>query len=63
LGNLETAEASWQRITVQSVRVIGERQIDEMSLIVDEGVRKAKKASAIVFPAFGFALIVLLSLL
>jgi putative membrane protein len=62
LGNLEPAEVSWQRMTAQGVRVIGERQIDELSLIVDEGAKKAKKTSAIVFPAFGFALAVLLSL-
>jgi putative membrane protein len=62
LGNLEPAEVSWQRMTVQGVRVIGERQIDELSLIVDEGAKKAKKMSAIVFPVFGFALAILLSL-
>jgi predicted neutral ceramidase superfamily lipid hydrolase len=62
LGTLEPAEVSWQRMKVQGVRVIGERQIDKLSLIVDEGAKKAKKTSTIVFPAFGFALAVLLSL-
>jgi len=62
LGNLEPAEASWQRMIVRGVKVIGEQQIDELSLIVDEGAKKAKKASALVFPAFGFALVVLLML-
>jgi putative membrane protein len=62
LGTLEPAEVSWQRMTVQGVRIIGEQQIDKLSLIVDEGAKKAKKTSTIVFPAFGFALAVLLSL-
>lgn len=62
LGNLEPAEVSWQRVTVRGVKVIGERQIDELSLIVDEGAKRAKKASVLVFPAFGFALVVLLLL-
>ena len=61
LGNLEPAEVSWQRMTVQGLRVIGERQIEELSLIVDEGAKKAKKTSVIIFPVFGFTLAVLLS--
>jgi putative membrane protein len=62
LQNLEPAEVSWQQVTVQDLKVIGERQIDELSLITDEGAKRAKKTSVLVFPAFGFALVVLLSL-
>jgi putative membrane protein len=63
LGNLEPAEVSWRREVIQGIRVIGERQIDQLSLIVDEGAKRAKKTSAIIFPAIGFGLAILLYLL
>jgi len=58
--NLEPAEVSWQRMTVQGVKVIGEQQIDKLSLIVEEGAKRAKKTAAIIFPAAGFFLSTLL---
>ena len=63
LGNLEPAEVSWQRVVVHGVKIIGEQQIDKLSLIVDEGAKRAKKTSAIIFPAVGFVLAILLYLL
>lgn len=63
LRNLEPADVSWRRVVVCGVKVIGEQQIDKLSLIVDEGAKRAKKTSAIIFPAVGFVLTVLLYLL
>jgi putative membrane protein len=62
LGNLKPAEVSWRREVVQGLKVIGERQIDKLSLIVDDGAKRAKRTSAIIFPAFGIVLAILLSL-
>jgi putative membrane protein len=62
LGNLEPAEVSWRRVTIQDIKVIGERQIDKFSLIVDEGAKRAKKTSAIIFPAIGLVVTILLFL-
>ncbi|MEM3013900.1 MAG: DUF2070 family protein [Candidatus Bathyarchaeia archaeon] len=58
--NLESAEVSWQRVTVQGVKVIGEQQIDKLSLIVVEGAKRAKKTATLIFPAAGFLLTILL---
>ncbi|MBS7614966.1 DUF2070 family protein [Candidatus Bathyarchaeota archaeon] len=58
--SLEPAEVSWQRVTVQGVKVIGEQQIDKLSLIVEEGAKRAKKIAALIFPAVGFLLTILL---
>jgi putative membrane protein len=63
LGNLEPAKASWRREIIQGIKVIGERHIDKLSLIVDEGAKRAKKTSAVIFPAIGLILAILLFLL
>ncbi|MCW4020238.1 MAG: DUF2070 family protein [Candidatus Bathyarchaeota archaeon] len=62
LRHLEPAEASWRQMDIEGVKVIGERQIDGLCLMVDEAAKKAKKTSAVVFPAVGIILTVLLFL-
>ena len=63
LRNLESSEASWRQEDIEGVKTIGERQIDDLSLLVDEATEKAKKTSRLVFPAIGILLTVLLALL
>ena len=55
LESMELAEAAWLKITVQGVKVIGERKISELSLLVDYASRKARKYSSI-FVIFGLLL-------
>lgn len=62
LNNMETAEAAWLKITIPSVKVIGERQIGELSLLTDRVSKRAGRL-AILFPLFGLALAILLMLL
>ncbi len=59
LENLEPAEVSWCEETIHGVKVIGERQIDNLCLIVDEVSKKTRRNSIILFPIF----ILLLTLL
>jgi len=59
LENLEPAEASWCEETIPKVKVIGERQIDNLCLIVDEVSKKTKRNSIILFPIFIFLLALL----
>jgi len=63
LQNLEPAEASWRHEDIQRVKTIGERRIDALSLLVDEGTEKAKETSKLVFPAIGIILTILIILL
>lgn len=63
LRNLESSEASWRQEDIEGVKTIGEHQIDNLSLLVDEATEKAKKTSRLVFPAIGILLTVLLTLL
>jgi len=51
VGNLEPAEASWCVEEIPAVKIIGERQIDRLCLMIDEAARKAKRVSTIIFPA------------
>jgi len=60
LGNLEPAEASWCVEEVPAVKIIGERQIDRLSLMIDEAARKAKKVSTIIFPVTAILLTALI---
>ncbi|MEM2610018.1 MAG: DUF2070 family protein [Candidatus Bathyarchaeia archaeon] len=62
LNNMEAAEAAWLKITVPSVKVIGEMQIDELSLLTDKVSRRAGSLAAL-FPLFGLTLAILLILL
>jgi len=52
LENLEPAEASWCEETVPKVKVIGERQIDDLCLIVDEVSKKTKRNAAVLLSTF-----------
>ncbi len=59
LDNLEPAEVSWLEEVIPRVKVIGERQIDDLCLIVDEASRGAKKNSIILFSSFTLLLVFL----
>jgi len=60
VGNLEPAEASWCVEEIPAVKIIGERQIDRLCLMIDEAARKAKKVSTIIFPAAAILLTALI---
>jgi len=62
LKNLEPAETSWRREDIR-VKIIGERQIDNLCLLVDKAAKKAKRSSAFIFPTLSLFLILLLVLI
>jgi len=59
LDNLEPAEVSWCEETIPKVKVIGERQIDDLCLTVDKVSRRVKKNSIVLFSAFTSILVLL----
>ena len=59
LRNMEPAVASWQTVTVPSVKVIGAEQIQALCTLTDEAAKRAEKAAAFLFPLAGFILVVL----
>ena len=63
LDNLESAEASWCEEIISGVKVIGERQIDNLCLIVDEASKKIKRISIILFPSIILLLVLIMAIL
>jgi len=63
LAGLEPAEASWRTENVSGVRVIGEKQIEDMCLLADKALQRAKKLAISIFPLAGVVLTALLLLL
>jgi len=63
LANLEPAEASWRTENVLGVRVIGEKQVEALCMLVDKATQRAKKMAISIFPIAGVILVALLLLL
>ena len=63
LENLEFSSSSWKVGAVPNVRVIGEKQIEKMSLLADRALQKAKRISVPIFSGAGLLLIVAILLL
>jgi len=63
LANLERAEVAWRTETVSGVKVIGEKQIEAMCMLLDKSMKTAKKLAVSVFPVAGVILAALLLLI
>jgi putative membrane protein len=59
LNNLKPASTAWSVGKVSNVRVIGENQIKEMSLLADKALQRAKRTAVPLFAAAGLLLIML----
>jgi len=60
LDNLEPAEASWRTETIRDVKVIGEQQITELTVLADKTTERTKTLALSLFPATAVSLILLL---
>jgi len=63
LANLERAEVAWRTETVSGVKVIGERQIEAMCMLLEKSMKRAGKLAVSVFPIAGVILAALLLLI
>jgi putative membrane protein len=63
LNNIKPASVSWSRGTVPNIKVIGERQIEELSELADRALHQAKKTAVPLFAAAGLLLTALLIVL
>jgi len=62
LANLEQAEVAWCTETVSGVKVIGEKQIEAMCMLLDKAMKRATKLAIFIFPVLGVILGALLLL-
>jgi predicted neutral ceramidase superfamily lipid hydrolase len=63
LKNLQPAEVAWHTETVEKVKVIGERQIQDLCMLLDVALKKARNLALSVFPIAGVILAALFLLL
>ncbi len=59
LGNLEPAEASWRTEQIPNVNVIGEKRIEDLSLVADRTAKQAKRLAVSLFSPASVLLILL----
>jgi len=62
LKNMGPSKVAWHRTTIRGIKVIGERQISELSLLTDKVSKKAKSLS-IIFLLSALTLTILLTLI
>ena len=60
LGNMEPAAASWRTETIRNVKVIGEQQVTEMTVLADKTTERAKSLAISIFPTAAVSLVLLL---
>jgi putative membrane protein len=60
LDNMEPAEASWRTETIPKVKVVGEQQITELTVLADNTTERAKKLAISIFPVAAVSLVLLL---
>lgn len=62
LERLDPAEVAWRTVTVPDVKVIGERQVSALALLVQEAIELSKRLAVLLFSSAGVILTALLIL-
>ena len=60
LANLEPVTASWRTETIRDVKVIGDQQITELTVLADKTTECVKRVAVILFPSASVILTTLL---
>jgi putative membrane protein len=60
LDNMESVEASWRTEVIPNVKVIGEQQITELTVLADKTTQRAKRLAVSLFPTAALSLVLLL---
>jgi len=63
LASLMPAEVAWRTENVSGVKVIGEKQVEDMCKLADKTIQRAKRLAISIFPLAGVVLVALLLLL
>jgi len=59
LDSMEHVEASWRTETIRDVKVIGEQQITELTVLADKTTERVKRVAVILFPMAAISLLLL----
>jgi len=60
LDSMEPVEASWRTEVIPAVKVIGEQQITELTVLADKTTERVKRVAVILFPTAAISLILFL---
>ena len=60
LDSMEPVEASWRTEVIPNVKVIGEQQITELTVLADKTTQRARRLAVSLFPVAAISLILLL---
>jgi predicted neutral ceramidase superfamily lipid hydrolase len=60
LSSLESVKVAGEKVTVSDVKVIGEKQLEALCLLVDKTLQRAKKIVVPMFAAVGLLLMLIL---
>jgi len=60
LSNLEPAEVSWKTNVIPDVKIIGEQQINELTVLADTTTERVKRVAVTLFPLAAVSLVALL---
>ena len=60
LDNMESVEASWRTEVIPNVKVIGEQQITELTVLADKTTKRARRLAVSLFPIAAVSLVLLL---
>jgi predicted neutral ceramidase superfamily lipid hydrolase len=60
LSNLEPVKAACRSITIPDVKVIGEKKLETLCLLIDRALKEAKKAAIPIFATSGLLLMLVL---
>jgi len=60
LDNMEPAKASWRTEVIPDVKVIGEQQITELTVLADKTTERVKRVAVLLFPMAAVSLTLLL---
>jgi putative membrane protein len=60
LHNLEPVKASWKLVNIPKIKIIGEKQLSNLFLVIDEAIKLSKRRGVSIFPIVGIGIILLL---
>jgi putative membrane protein len=60
LRNLEPVKSSWKSVSITKMKIIGEKQLSKLFMVIDEAIKLSKRFAISLFPIAGIILILLL---
>jgi putative membrane protein len=60
LRNLEPVKTSWKSVNIKKIKIIGEKQLKDLFIVIDEAIKRTKRLGSFLLSVAGIILIFLL---